>query len=323
MLGPGGVIRISSDMFAEHERFDAWREEFCHRALRLDIVKERDAPFHAHMEFAGDPTCAVVGVSMSECRTMRTAQMLSDGQDDVFCVLPERGALHVNHRNQDHAVDRKEIVFVRSDKVGSVDHGLEDGANVWSFLKVPARRLTGRLRQEDMPLGQPMSCHDGRGALLRSYAALVQAQAPHCDPDALRLMLDHLCDIIVLVLGPRPDEVERIGAGGVRAARLEMLRGHLAARFRDPRLSAVRLAADLGISVRYVHALFESAGSTLGEELTTLRLNAARQALWSTSTPHRTIGEIALSCGFSDISHFNRLFRARFGITPRDVRRNS
>jgi len=320
MHGPGGVIRISSDMFAEHERFDGWREEYCHRVLRLDIVKPREAPFHAHMEFAGDPTCAVVGVSMSECRTMRTAQMLSDGQDDVFCMMPERGSLHVRHRDQEHTLKRNTVAFVRSDKVGSIDHGIEDSANVWSFLKISAQRLTGRLRQADMPLGMPIPADEGRVALLRSHAAFVRAQAPHCDPEALRLMLDHLCDIIVLVLGPRPDEAERIGSGGVRAARLEMLRGHLAARFRDPHLNAVRLAADLGISVRYVHALFESAGSTLGEELTTLRLNAARQMLRSASTSHRTIGEMALSCGFSDISHFNRLFRARFKTTPRDMR---
>jgi hypothetical protein len=31
--------------------------------------------------------------------------------------------------------------------------------------------------------------------------------------------------------------------------------------------------------------------------------------------------DIALAAGFSDLSHFNRLFRARFGDTPRGVRR--
>jgi AraC-like DNA-binding protein len=34
----------------------------------------------------------------------------------------------------------------------------------------------------------------------------------------------------------------------------------------------------------------------------------------------RRICDIALQAGFSDISHFNRLFRARFGDTPKDAR---
>jgi len=39
--------------------------------------------------------------------------------------------------------------------------------------------------------------------------------------------------------------------------------------------------------------------------------------------PHgsaRRISDVALEVGFSDISHFNRLFRTRFGVSPRDVR---
>ena len=32
------------------------------------------------------------------------------------------------------------------------------------------------------------------------------------------------------------------------------------------------------------------------------------------------ISDIALQSGFSDVSYFNRLFRSRFGETPRDVR---
>ncbi|MBP0112132.1 protein of unknown function [Bradyrhizobium vignae] len=33
------------------------------------------------------------------------------------------------------------------------------------------------------------------------------------------------------------------------------------------------------------------------------------------------MSDIALVAGFSDVSYFNRLFRARFGDTPREVRR--
>jgi AraC-like DNA-binding protein len=34
----------------------------------------------------------------------------------------------------------------------------------------------------------------------------------------------------------------------------------------------------------------------------------------------RRVAEIALEAGFSDISYFNRLFRARFGDTPTGIR---
>jgi len=30
--------------------------------------------------------------------------------------------------------------------------------------------------------------------------------------------------------------------------------------------------------------------------------------------------DIAHDCGFNDVSHFNRCFRRRFGVTPSDIR---
>jgi len=35
---------------------------------------------------------------------------------------------------------------------------------------------------------------------------------------------------------------------------------------------------------------------------------------------HKRISDVAQAAGFSDISHFNRLFRSRFGETPKGVR---
>jgi AraC-like DNA-binding protein len=35
---------------------------------------------------------------------------------------------------------------------------------------------------------------------------------------------------------------------------------------------------------------------------------------------HRSIGDIALDSGLSDISHFNHAFRRRYGAAPSDLR---
>ncbi|UFW91646.1 helix-turn-helix domain-containing protein (plasmid) [Bradyrhizobium barranii] len=51
-----------------------------------------------------------------------------------------------------------------------------------------------------------------------------------------------------------------------------------------------------------------------------LRLQRALKLLTESSASARLISDIALEVGFSDVSHFNRLFRARFGDSPRGVR---
>jgi transcriptional regulator GlxA family with amidase domain len=51
-----------------------------------------------------------------------------------------------------------------------------------------------------------------------------------------------------------------------------------------------------------------------------LRLQKAR-AMLAGANHHRTrICEIALACGFNEVSYFNRCFRRRFGASPTQYR---
>ncbi len=56
---------------------------------------------------------------------------------------------------------------------------------------------------------------------------------------------------------------------------------------------------------------------TLSDYITDIRLGNAARMLVDTTTG---ISEIAYACGFSNISNFNRTFKARRGYTPRDFR---
>jgi AraC-like DNA-binding protein len=59
-------------------------------------------------------------------------------------------------------------------------------------------------------------------------------------------------------------------------------------------------------------------GVTIGAYLRELRIEAARRQL---SSSEQSLSEIAANAGFSDQSHFSRLFRAATGHTPAAYRR--
>lgn len=58
-------------------------------------------------------------------------------------------------------------------------------------------------------------------------------------------------------------------------------------------------------------------GMTFIDCVTEVRLGHASRMLISTT---KTIAEIAYSCGFNNISNFNRIFRKKKGCTPRELR---
>jgi AraC-like DNA-binding protein len=88
--------------------------------------------------------------------------------------------------------------------------------------------------------------------------------------------------------------------------------------FSDADFGPVEVAAEAGISLRYLQKLFTERGSTCSEFIYSRRLDHAarllhRRALLGTGQP---LSEIAYACGFRDYAHFARKFRHRFGYTP-------
>ncbi|GAA2996021.1 AraC-like ligand-binding domain-containing protein [Streptomyces fulvorobeus] len=93
----------------------------------------------------------------------------------------------------------------------------------------------------------------------------------------------------------------------------QYIRAHLA----DPGLSAARIAAAHGISVRHLYAVLSRSGISLGDWIRTRRLTECRRELAGPNGRIRTIAAIGRSWGFVDATHFSKVFKQTFGISPR------
>ena len=51
-----------------------------------------------------------------------------------------------------------------------------------------------------------------------------------------------------------------------------------------------------------------------------LRLQKSRAMLADARNNRRKVSDIALACGFNEVSYFNRCFRRRFGASPTQFR---
>jgi AraC family transcriptional regulator len=84
-------------------------------------------------------------------------------------------------------------------------------------------------------------------------------------------------------------------------------------------LNLDRLAAQAGLSKFHFHRLFKNAmGLSPSRHHINLRMNAARQLLRETK---KTVVDVALDVGYTNPSHFAKLFRRETGLSPSDYRR--
>ena len=155
-------------------------------------------------------------------------------------------------------------------------------------------------------------------ALLSGYADLLRAAAPDGEAGR-RLAGNHLYDLAALAIQGGSTAAEQAGPS-LGAARLALVKADILRHLTDPALGIAGVARRQGVTPRYVQRLFGQEGLTFSEFLRDARLDLALKALQRSAPRTATISAIAFDAGCGDRSHFNRVFRQRFGATPRDIR---
>ncbi len=103
---------------------------------------------------------------------------------------------------------------------------------------------------------------------------------------------------------------------GRRRALLQQVQRHVAQRAADPDLTPTTVAADFGVSVRSLHALFTLADCSFQQFLTRIRLEHAHALLRDPRAHHLDTASIGFTAGFGEMSTFYRRFKQRYGVTP-------
>lgn len=156
-------------------------------------------------------------------------------------------------------------------------------------------------------------------AYMRETATLLRSDASIAEG---ALLGEHLLGLLTIAFGAT-EEAAWAAAPSVEEARLRAVHGCIERNLGCPALSPATVAAELKISTRYLHKLFEGRPETFMQRVLRRRLERCRSDLANATMRHRSVSEIAYAWGFSDLSHFGRAFKAAFGEPPREWRRRA
>lgn len=159
--------------------------------------------------------------------------------------------------------------------------------------------------------------------LLVSYANAIADGQPLQTLELQRLVVTHIHDLIAATVGATRDGRMIAEERGIRAARLRAIMADIAANLGDCDLTVAAVARRQRVTPRYVHKLFEGEGLTFSAFVRDRRLSRAHRMLSDPRFGGRNISSVAFDVGFGDLSHFNRAFRRRYGMTPSEIRQSA
>ena len=294
-----------------------WREVIGRTLARLDLSVLPDRPFHSEARVRSLAEGVGVGHHASAgMRIARTSDLLVDANDDYVLYICTAGSLIASQHGREITLANGDAVLLSHAEVGAVT---VPSASRSLMIRLPHGMLAPTVPGVDDSVMRPI--HKNREALglLAPYADMV-ATASLTEPALRQLVAAHVRDLVAAALGDSGHGAHVVETSGIRAARLHAIKLDIQAHLDCDDLSVRAVAARQGVSPRYVQVLFDGEGTTFSKFVRDQRLQRVHRLLIDPQLLHRSIADIAFEMGFGDLSHFNRAFRQRYGMTPSDVR---
>jgi AraC-like DNA-binding protein len=293
--------------------YDEWHELIYRYAGRFNAQGAAAAAFAGQVTRQNISGLDVLGIGYNAPRVDRTRRDISlDGIDHYCVVLQVAG----------------QSTIMQNEEVATLEVGqaiLLDGARPVTTLSasratqlicyhLPRRSLISHLGSE--PRGGSSKCGDSLatrllGQLGRDAMKVDESLSPPANAYYMRLIIYDIVAALFSLPGTKSisSHSDRLFA---RICKI------IESRFAEPDFGPNELAAEAGISLRYLQKLFTVRGYSCSHLIKSIRLDYAAQLLRRRDFigSKQPLSEIAYACGFTEYTQFWRAFRTRFGKSP-------
>ena len=301
----------------DDRHLDTWRDDVCDQLLDADTSMTSSSALGVNLGIT-----AIAGIVHLDCRTTERGLQLGRDAKRVARTNVEAmglsvvmsGEAEVETRSGTHVLHAGELCLLSSAEVFSKRLSASYQEQ-FLYLPVPLALALGR-KAPVMRQRLIVAQRHGLGALLADTVTSMARMRNDLTANQWSTALGAIFEITTGVFGePQAEAMATSSRHAQHARALRYIEAHLA----EPTLSPRQIAAALGMSLRYLHLLFED-GPSVGATMLASRLDRCRDALVDPAFRHRSVSEIAYQWGFNDAAHFSRTFKTRFGVSPRAVR---
>jgi AraC-like DNA-binding protein len=297
-------------------RYESWREEFGRKWVTADFSSLTDDYVVSELRSSRHSFVALGSMRGTPLRMERRGDVVEHERGDWFLILASGCRMRAFQRGRSVELSGGDLTLLSGDGPASLTQ-LTEGSR-WS-IRIPQRPLTDLCRSVEDRVARPIAS-SGLTRLLLQQVETAHRFGPEIDPAADHATGQYVLDLVVLCLGAQADAAHIAASRGLASARLGSLKAEILRSLSTPDLRLVQIAANQRVSARYVQYLFDQSGTSFTRFVLEHRLLLAHRLLRDPSNRSRKISDIAVAAGFSDISYFNRAFKARFGATPTDDR---
>lgn len=305
----------STYLLPHREREAYWKGVIENTYFPLELDFKNPQNFQGRLSQWELGRLGVSRLASSATRFKRVQQQIDQSEPYFLITIPVDKRVEFTQAGRTVVCNPGAFILERNDLPYEFSFTQENA--LW-VIRVPVSLLRTRIREPERYLYMEFDKQQGIGAVFYSFMKSIIQQYSFADESGQAILSNQLIDLLALSL-QNDDRVLMSNEAGLRSAHLRNIESFVRDNIRDPQLSPDLISAACHISTRYLHTLFKDSNQTVSQWIKELRLQSALNDIKGNSG-YTTLAEIAYRWGFNDQAHFCRLFKTRFGCTPKEMR---
>ena len=305
----------SSHELPSRDRIPIWNDVVWRNYVPLQI---KIAP---HDDFAGQVALTQLGGvrvvtsgSRAQCITRTPKLIAQDSEEYLMLGLQLKGPAIIEQRERQAQLQSGDFVFWDTRQPYTINF-----PNDWEMAVFQFPRIAFAFSPKRIDSFTALTFHGKKGVtqiasrLLMGIADEARYQTFEHDTP----LLEHTKGILEFCIGHKLTDCEL--PPNYNDVLLRRISNYIGVNLQNPQLSAVEIAQAHGLSLSQLYRVFQSQRSTVGDHIRQRRLDRIKFELINPASRHLTIASLARKWGFLDTPHFNRMFKARYKITPQQI----
>jgi AraC-like DNA-binding protein len=300
------------------ERRAYWHDAVWRTFVPLDVSTPRDpsdAPFSGAVRTDRLGYLQISTVDADPERVSRTSRLIARDSDEYLLIgLQGRGPAVITQDGRDAFLRPGDFALYDTTRPYTLSFPdrfqmkvFQLPRQVLGLRESDLRRITGITHRGD----------EGPAAMVAPFLAGLAAGAASCRPQVGEMLARNAVDLLATLIAEHLGR-DTAGTDAAHHALLLRIRAFIGRHLADPGLSPESIAAAHRISVRYLHRLFQSDGTTVSRWIQHRRLEECRRELSRPGRLTPAVAAVAHRWGFTSPAHFSRVFRAAYGMSPRE-----
>ena len=313
--GSGATDRgevVTTRSVPAHESLEFWHDAVMTTLVGMDI-ETGGRTYDATMRIDRIGEVGITTVDCDPAEVHRTSHFIARGDcDHVFVALQSTGSAQFEQDGRTAELRPGDLALVETLRPYRMRYPERFQMKIFMVRRDVLGRSVDDLRQLT---GRAVKPTTGLAALLSPFMDRLADTSTSFDTRTAHRLAQSLTGLMAATAAERLSARSEPSPGADRALVVRIkafIRWHLS----DPGLSPQDIAHAHGISVRYLHKLFEAEGTSVSRWIREIRLRECRDELSAARGGTVNVGRIARRWGFSGSTQLGRAFRDIYGQSP-------